>query len=139
MLPDFVLIALLNESVLISQGMQTVVEANDDVFKIRSTEARRSRSDFAAVISIGKTPLSGSEQSCSLVDGQLGKALCTKVAGKIDKSQFPERRSLPSPKNRVHSPLPSQNSEVRSPDRPETNFIARGIQRRGTFVAGIVT
>jgi hypothetical protein len=99
MLPDFVFIALLNESALMSQGIQTVVEANDDLFKIRSTETRRSSPAFAVPISIGNIQLSGSEQSCSLVDAHLGKTLCTKVAAKIDKNQFPDRRSLPSPEN----------------------------------------
>jgi hypothetical protein len=107
MLPDFVFIALLNESALISQGMQTVLEPNDDVFKIRSTEARRSSSAFAVLVSIGNTQLSGSEQSCSLVDAHLGKTLWTKVAAKIDKNQFPDTRSLPSPENRGDSPLSS--------------------------------
>jgi hypothetical protein len=103
MFPDFVFIALLNESALISQGTRTVAEANNDIFNIRSTETRRSNSAFAALVSIGNIQLSGSGQSCSLVDAHPGKALWTKVAAKIDKNQFPDRRPLPSSENRGYS------------------------------------
>jgi hypothetical protein len=114
MLPDFVFIALLNESTLISQGMQTVAEANENVFKTRSTEATRSRSTFAVLISIGNIQLSGSEQSCPLVDAHVDTAVWTKVAVKINKNQFPGRRSLASPENRAYSPLFSQKMEMKT-------------------------